>query len=247
MSDDTSRSMAVLARASSFPNIRAGIARLDDVLRGPSYSAETEGEWKSSRHDDVAVVTWPEYADSVLVLGLHHPEDDLRLDWWEKGNTWGNRRLMQISDQLQAWLQEEFELRAQPLPYHLERGGLFLKDAAVLSGLGLIGRNNLLLHPEWGPRIRLRAILMEGNFTPTRAMSSPLPCESCDEYCMKACPQSAFPGGVYNRPRCLVQLNFDREHPVPEGQPGADGQPNLVVQFCRECELACPVGSETTS
>ena len=55
------------------------------------------------------------------------------------------------------------DVSAYPLPYHVKKGGLFLKDAAVLSGLGIIGKNNLLLHPAWGPRIRLRSILMDGD------------------------------------------------------------------------------------
>jgi epoxyqueuosine reductase len=246
MHANENQSMAILAKAASFPGVRAGIARLEAVLKGLSYSAETEGDWNTSHYEDDAV-QWLEAAESVLVLGLHHPEDDLRLDWWEKGNTWGNRRLIEISKQLQTWLQDELGLRAQPLPYHLEKGGLFLKDAAVLSGLGRIGRNNLLLHPEWGPRIRMRSLLIEGNLSTTAALTGALPCDACEEYCIKACPQAAFPGGVYSRPRCLVQMNFDREHPVPEGAIGPDGKPNPVIQFCRECELACPVGSDLTT
>lgn len=242
MSADQERSEAICAKAESFTNIRAGIARLEAVLNAPSYSAETQGEWSTSLSGDAGITQWPANARSVLVLGLYHPEEDPRLDWWERGNTWGNKKLMSISEALKAWIQDELALAVQPLPYHVEQGGLFLKDAAVLSGLGRIGRSNLLLHPDWGPRIRLRSLLIEGDLAPGRALSAALPCDSCDDYCMKACPVEAFPGGVYSRPRCLRQLNYDREHPVPEGKPGPDGKPNPVIQWCRECELACPAG-----
>jgi epoxyqueuosine reductase len=106
----------------------------------------------------------------VLILGLNHPEKDPRLDYWERGDTWGNRRLRKLSELMKQWFREKYDLAARPLPYHVENGGLFLKDAAVLSGMGIIGQNNLLLHPEWGPRIRLRAILLEGGFQMTEAL-----------------------------------------------------------------------------
>lgn len=243
MSVDTGQSATILAKAESFPDVRAGIARLEDVLNGPSYSAKIEGAWNTSLSNDAAVSEWSANARSVLVLGLHHPDDDPRLDWWELGNTWGNKRLMEISETLKRWIQDELDLGVQPLPYHVEKGGLFLKDAAVLSGLGQIGRNNLLLHPEWGPRIRLRSLLIEGDLMLTPALEKPRPCDSCDAYCFWACPRDAFSGGVYSRSRCLVQLNQDREEQFPEGQIGRNGEPNLIRKFCRECELACPVGA----
>ena len=69
----------------------------------------------------------------MLILGLNHSEKDPRLDYWEQGDTGGNRRLREISELLKQWFRKECGLGAQPLPYHVEKGGLFLKDAAVLS------------------------------------------------------------------------------------------------------------------
>ncbi len=122
-------------------------------------------------------------AQTVLVLGLYHPEEDPRLDWWEHGDTRGNRRLRKISELLKQWLREEYDLNAYPLPYDVEKGGLFLKDAAVLAGIGIIGRNNLFLYPAWGPRIRLRSILLEGDLPTTEALDGFAPCETCDGFC----------------------------------------------------------------
>jgi len=243
MIQENDTATAILEKAESFPDMRAGLARLVDVLNGPSYRAKPEGEWTTSLSNDAAVAQWPSDARTVLVLGLHHPENQPRLDWWEQGNTWGNKLLMERSEHLKTWLEQTHGLNAYPLPYHLEKGGLFLKDAAVLSGLGVIGRSNLLLHPEWGPRIRLRALLIQGDLPPTQPLEAFSPCESCDLLCRRACPQRAFPGGVYSRPKCLVQLNRDRETRLPEGEIGDDAAPNPVIRFCRACELACPVGA----
>jgi epoxyqueuosine reductase len=175
-------------------------------------------------------------------LGLKHPENDLQLDWWNRGNTNGNRRLIEISESLKQWLKKEHGLGAQPLPYHLEWGGLFLKDAAVLAGLGIIGRSNLFLHPEWGSRIRLRSILVEGDLEPTSSSKAFSPCETCNDLCHSACPQNALSSGVYSRPNCRIQLESDIANKVPGEEIDENGNPVLVIKYCRACELACPAG-----
>ena len=186
---------------------------------------------------------WPPKARSVLVLGLRHPENDLELDWWAGGNTTGNQRLMELSESLRQWLKHEHHIDAHPLPYHVERGGLFLKDAAVLAGLGIIGRNNLLVHPDWGPRIRLRCILIEEDLETSGLIERFSPCETCGELCHKACPQNAFSSGIYHRPSCIIQMDADVAHALPTGEIDEQGNPIRVIRYCRACELACPVGT----
>jgi len=237
-----SLSTEIIVKAESFLGIKTGIARLEDILKATSYQVVPDGEWSASLSKEGTVTEWPPDAKSVLVLGLHHPEDNPRLDWWDSGNTMGNRRLMEISDSLKQWLKEEHGLSALPLPYHVEWGGLFLKDAAVLAGLGIVGRSNLLLNPEWGPRIRLRSILIEEELEPTRPIEGFSPCDSCDEMCHNACPQNVFSTGVYCRPDCIAQLKTDTANKMPDGEVGKDGIPRLVIKYCRACEFACPVG-----
>lgn len=243
MASKASLTTEVISQAESYDGIRAGIVRLEDVLKGPSYQAAPKGPESTTSLDDVGIVDWPTEAQTVLILGLNHPEKDPRLDYWERGDTWGNRRLKEISELLKQWLREEYDLAAQPLPYHVEKGGLFLKDAAVLSGIGILGRNNLLLHPEWGPRIRLRSILLEGDLQTTDALEGFSPCETCEVYCQKACPIKAFPQGKYSRPICRKQMNADVKNKVADGEIGENGKRNLVIKYCRVCELSCPVGA----
>ncbi len=131
----------------------------------------------------------------MLVLGLHHPKADPRLDYWERGDTWGNRRLREISLELQHWLRWTYHVYAYPLPYHVEKGGVFLKDAADLSGIGIIGRNNLLVHPSWGPRIRLRALLLEDEFQPTDAWKTLHPAGTASAFARKPAPGKLFRRG----------------------------------------------------
>jgi epoxyqueuosine reductase len=243
MSSKASLTAEIISRAESYNGIRAGIVGLKDILKGRSYEATRQGPESETLLDNLRLSDWPAEALAVLVLGLNHPPKDPRLDYWEKGDSWGNRRLKEISALLKRWLREKYDLASLPLPYHLEKGGIFLKDAAVLSGIGIIGSNNLLLNPEWGPRIRLRSILLEGEFQATPSLEGFYPCETCEAFCQKACPKKAFPRGKYSRPICLAQMNADEENKVPEGEIGENGKRNSVIKYCRACELSCPVGA----
>ncbi len=227
----------IIAKAESMDAIRAGMVPLADVLRGASYNSELyEPADLNPIYDDHPTT------GSLLVLGLMHPEDDRRLDWWERGDSWGNRRLREISADLKQWMDDTHGLQARPLPYHLEKGGVFLKDAAVLSGLGVIGRSNLLLHPLWGPRIRLRSILIDADLPPTPPLDGFDPCRECDGYCQQDCPVDAFPEGAYSRPDCYRQMGVDVANKVAEGEIDAGGNAAWVIKYCRQCELTCPVG-----
>jgi epoxyqueuosine reductase len=222
----------IVAKAESLDAIRAGIVALSDVLQGPSYKSEKSGPAGDDRP-----------AGSVLVLGLMHPESDPRLDWWERGDSWGNRRLREISEQLRQWLRDTHKLEARPLPYRLEKGGIFLKDAAALCGLGIIGESNLLLHPQWGPRIRLRSIHIPADLPPSAALEGFAPCDACEKYCQQACPVDAFPAGKYRLSNCYRQMDADVAGKLAEGEVDPSGRRAWVIKYCRQCELSCPVGA----
>ncbi|MBW1778349.1 MAG: hypothetical protein JRI76_13925 [Deltaproteobacteria bacterium] len=230
----------LIEKAESFPDIQAGIARLADVLQAPSYGVSSTKDTAAAPPEGDTAVQRPPWAVSVLVLGLSHPPERPELDWWEAGNTAGNRRLKEISEELTRWMKSRFASRALPLPYHVERGGVFLKDAAVISGLGVIGENNLLVNPVWGPRIRLRAVLVEGDLEPTGPLNGFSPCASCEKPCHGACPRIAFGEGVYARKRCGVQMNADVKAARQNIESGRSS--DVPISYCRECELACPVG-----
>ncbi|WP_051564059.1 hypothetical protein [Desulfovermiculus halophilus] len=230
----------LIAEAEKRDDFRAGIAAVQDVLDGPSYKAEAAGNWETGHSENPT--PWLENAHSLLVLAMHHPEENPRLDWFDRGNTAGNRHMTKVSKELADWLYNTHGVRAQALPYHVEKGGVYLKDAAVFAGLGVVGKNNLLLDHKWGPRVRLRAVLIQGNLPPGRPLEGFQPCEGCDMPCRSACPADAFAQGQYDRVTCIQRLNSDRANPIDSGQKDSEGSPILVTDWCRRCEFACPVG-----
>ncbi len=202
----------------------AGIADADALRMSPSHRETTQQ-------------TLPETARSVLVLALHHPMTKPELDHWGgEGDTRGNLSLILTAKIVAEKAGSELGIRPVPLGYQPEQG-TFLKDAAVLAGLGVIGKNNLLITPEYGSRVRLKALALETELPPTEGRADFDPCSSCAAPCLTACPQEAFASGTYDRAQCRIQMTIDEATPLDPADP--DG---YNISYCRFCETACPVG-----
>lgn len=265
------RVQMIIDKANAFGADLAGVASVKDLKRSPSHAIseklpEFDGVGTEETQDRKrGVVVWPEGARSAIVIAKAHPPEKPDLDWWvtgsSSGNTAGNRLLMGTVSELAIWLEKEMGIQCLKLPYHIEHGGVYMKDAAVLAGLGCIGKNNMLITPQYGPRIRLRIMLTDAQL-PSAGPADVDPCDACPMPCRMACPQDAFaeqiyfaeacgqrqlPGrsGVYNRLRCNRQMvvNESDFEVVPAHNQHPRGK---RVKYCRACELACPVGSEST-
>jgi epoxyqueuosine reductase len=231
---------AIVAKAKSLGASLAGIASIDDLKASPSYAAYD----KSPFYEEYAGVKWRAEHRSVLVWALVHPISDPVLDWWSMkvpGFTPGNGVMRMQSRKLRIWLEEELGIKALSLPYQIEYGGAFLKDSATLAGLGKIGRNNLLVTPEYGTRVRLRGIFMEAALTPTGPCDFD-PCKGCDKPCHRACPRDAFRSGTFERVRCKKENDYrEANGEIMDGSIMGIDEPSEVIKPCRKCELACPI------
>jgi epoxyqueuosine reductase len=213
----------VVQKAVSLGASLAGIAEVDALRDSPSHRSQP--------------VRWPPDARSAIVLALDHPPHQPDLDRWDgrTGGTPGNRRLIRCASALVRWLKDRHGIAARTMPYQITQGGVFLKDAAVLAGLGVIGRNNLVVTPAFGPRIRLKVILSVARLPATGPLAHFSPCQGCPEFCRRACPRAAFRSGAYDQRCCLCQMWRD-ENAAGASEGGA-------IAYCRICELGCPVGT----
>ena len=75
------------------------------------------------------------------------------------------------------------------------RGVFSHKTAAVLAGLGFIGKNALFITPEYGSKIRLATVLTDMPLSPEFPVMT-RGCGSC-EICKNACPAKAITGNNY--------------------------------------------------
>ena len=62
------------------------------------------------------------------------------------------------------------------------------KHVAVAAGVGWIGRNNLLVHPDFGSRVRYNTVLTNIDLAPDSPLE--IDCGGCSA-CMSICPASA--------------------------------------------------------
>jgi epoxyqueuosine reductase len=219
----------IIKKALSTGASLAGITSVDSIRNSPS-------------HQNYDKVRWPSQAKSVVVLALKHDTTEPSLDWWD-GNqgTAGNRMLISITRQLKRWFKKKYRIAANDVPYYIHKGGIFLKDSAVCAGLGVIGKNNLLITPEYGPRVRLRALFVNVKLDSTYIHNDFEPCENCDMPCRKACPQEAFKSNSYDRSLCLKQMEKDEIDSTVSKDTGTMFYADVLIKYCRACELACPV------
>jgi len=245
----------VVEKAKELGASLAGIASVEDLKASKSYEIYSkkpfyeEYDRKSPDFHEFKGVEWREEHKSVLVWALSHPVSEPELDWWSMkvpGFTPGNGVLRMQSKKLRIWLGEELGVSALSLPYQIEYGGAFLKDSAALAGLGVIGKNNLLVTPEFGTRVRLRGIFMEAELEPTGPLDFD-PCNGCDMPCHKACPRDAFRSGSFERPYCKDE-NDERyaNAEMLDGSIMGIEEASMVMKPCRFCELACPVAQGTS-
>ncbi len=118
------------------------------------------------------------------------------------------------------------------------------KLAATRAGLGWIGKTDLLISREFGPRLRLASILIEKSQVEFE-VSQPITkskCGNCD-ICVTECPAQAATGGLwdvtvdrdefYNAFRCREKCRELSGKNI-----------NINASICGICISVCPIGNK---
>ena len=108
------------------------------------------------------------------------------------------------------------------------------KKAAVLAGFGAIGRNELLIHPDWGPWLMLRTVVTDALLPPDKPIAFS-PCDGCGR-CLEACPKGALSEDGIDRDACSGSVGE-----VPGSPTVLRLSPHGRIN-CEECLRACPIG-----
>ena len=129
------------------------------------------------------------------------------------------------------------------------RGLLSLKHAAVLAGLGSIGRSGLVYKEDFGSLLRFGAVV-----TTAALGGSPLvdsdPCPAGCTACADACPEGALAPDFFNKVACALKTS----HSIFQLTMAQDRSPanrELVLNTagynywlnCSECQRVCPLNS----
>lgn len=175
------------------------------------------------------------------------------------------------SYQINRFLKREFQAKTVDMPYaspmeqSKDRIGLAdfsQRHAAVAAGLGTFGRHNLVVHPRFGTRIGLAALITDLELESDAELEQDL-CIHCD-LCVKNCPGNALAeAGRTDIGKCIkhsqpyglgTNISFWQEFidSTPEKQKRMFAQEKYwrlqqahsigMQYYCFNCMKSCPVG-----
>lgn len=177
---------------------------------------------------------------SVIVFGVALPKGLLNVDptvLYSHYNDFICQQVDRIALKTAKRIEEDLSGFAVPLPCDgpyeywdsekMEgRGTLSMKHAAVLAGLGCIGKSTLLLNVKYGTLLTIGAVL-----TNLDLLSDELAKNICKEgcqLCIENCPANALDGTVANQLKC-------RKNTYGKTARGFD------AVYCNKCRAVCPM------
>ena len=121
------------------------------------------------------------------------------------------------------------------------------RSAAMLAGLGFIGKHGCVIIPGLGSYVLLGEILCTARYLgPATALPPKDPWDACGSCtrCLDACPTAAFdrPGDLDPR-RCISYLTIEHRGPIADTLADRMGE---RVAGCDVCQEVCPYNASTT-
>lgn len=214
----------------SFPRFQAWVAAGRNAEMG--YLAVERG---LQRRADPAEIL-PE-CQSILVLGIPYTP---------AGEQHGGMAAYALGDDYHEVLKSHLSalvdfLEAQtgyPVPnrWYTDTGPILERDLARRAGLGWIGKNSMLIHPQKGSYFLLAEILL-GIALPPDAPFESDHCGSCTR-CLDACPTSCIrPDRTLDAGRCLSYLTIENKGEIPAALRPQVGD---WLFGCDICQQVCP-------
>ncbi len=106
--------------------------------------------------------------------------------------------------------------------------------AAVVSGLGFFGKNQLIINPLYGSYIFLALVFIDDDIDQELIGSIDDSCKDC-RACIDACPTQALAEEGYLMHRCISFFNQEKKTLTDD-----EIKKNYCLFGCDICQLACP-------
>ncbi|MFC1761930.1 tRNA epoxyqueuosine(34) reductase QueG [Planctomycetota bacterium] len=109
------------------------------------------------------------------------------------------------------------------------------RSLAQRAGLGFIGRNHMLIHPELGPELFLGEVIVTAPLPEDKPIEKN--CGTCRK-CLDACPTGALrEDGYLDASRCINYLTIEYDGDIPPEFHSAIGN---RLYGCDACVTCCP-------
>ncbi len=103
---------------------------------------------------------------------------------------------------LAKYIEDKFDAEAILMPGHRPFeitpeswksiiGPVSLRHAAVQCGLGILGKNGIVVNPRWGSMVRIGAVLISEDLPSDKPLEYD-PCSTCEYPCVEMCPADAM-------------------------------------------------------
>ena len=223
-----------------------GIVSVDSVNEIEPYWIENDQAYTGQPSD------YMEGGLSVILLGYHAWDDT-------------SEAIIRKNDKIEAFGYARMYYNTEKVVKYLENtgykakiaDGLPLKKIAVLAGFGSYGKNSLNINPEYGPWVRLNAVITDAELEVDKEFTEDL-CKDCD-LCVRACPTGALTPYVIDHSLCMASLSedewlgvFSDESTFEDYRQVENGDtlfqlhsPKLTENsylWCMTCQKACPYG-----
>ncbi len=141
--------------------------------------------------------------DDQIINQISNGPTDLYYDLYCNINNELNMKIEVISNLLKTYNIEAYPIKATVEDSELDdtykktlRYSFSHKLVATRSGIGWIGKTDLLLTSRFGPRVRLASILMTANISDSGVPINESQCGSCN-ICVNNCPAKAATGQLW--------------------------------------------------
>jgi epoxyqueuosine reductase QueG len=124
-------------------------------------------------------------------------------------------------------------------------GLISLKHAAELAGLGVIGKNYLLINPQYGNLLWFSAVLTDADLIPDKKSQDTV-CNNCN-LCVEMCPVQALENtDSFGKKECSRMFMVRQSSPtmVRQSSPTMKQENGKWVINCFLCRKVCP-GNKT--
>lgn len=190
---------------------------------------------------------------SVIVVGIHYfPElsyaEVIRKDNDQYGLiaaysvlTDYHQKILDLLIELTSTM-DELEQRKTPTKIFIDSGPVMEKDFAFQAGLGWIGKNSLLISPEYGSYCLIGCLFTDLELNPDSPIKGDI-CVDC-QICINSCPTGCINNNrTINAESCISYLTIEYSS---EFQMGMGDSVNSWVFGCDICQLVCPANIQIT-